>query len=371
MKIVFLTSNINEPRVPNRIAEFREQGYELEVFCYCRDPERPFRREDGIEYHILGDVGRGVSSYFKRLFAEYKDVRKIINSYKKRDVVYYLIKNDMALLYYIIGGRQPYIYEEADLRHTYFSSGFMKKLFEYLDKKIIRKSILAVFLSKGFARFHYGDNPVPENVTYIFNKLNPKIVDYPYIKERIPDTGHLKIGFVGSIRFDSVFNFAKVVCSSFPQHEMHFYGLPVADSKDNFEKIKSYKNCVYHGPFSNPSDLPQIYSEIDLLLSTYDTRYDNVKLAEPNKIYESIYFEIPIIVSSGTYLEERVMSMDIGYSLNAMDDEEIKRFISGLSKENMLKKTDNARKIPKEECILDNKVFFDIFAGRLAQKKSL
>ena len=56
MKIVFLTSNINEPRVPNRIAEFKERGYELEVFCYCRDPERPYRKEDGVMRRWQGAI---------------------------------------------------------------------------------------------------------------------------------------------------------------------------------------------------------------------------------------------------------------------------------------------------------------------------
>ena len=156
MKIVFLTSNINEPRVPNRIAEFKERGYELEVFCYCRDPERPYRKEEGVTYHQLGEVGRGSSSYFKRLFAEYKDVRNVIRDKKGEDVVFYLINNDMALLYYLIGGKHPFIYEEADLRHTYFGSALLRRLFERWDKHIIRRSLLTVFLSKGFSTFHYG-----------------------------------------------------------------------------------------------------------------------------------------------------------------------------------------------------------------------
>lgn len=368
MKVVFFTSNINEPRVPNRIGEFRERGYELEVFCYCRDPERPFLREEGVVYNVLGEVGRGSSSYMKRIKSEYKDVRSVIRKMKGEDVIFYLINNDMALLYYLIGGKQPFIYEEADLRHTYFSSGLLRKLFEYWDKKIIRKSLLTVFLSKGFAKFHYGNNLLPDNVTFIFNKLNPKILDYSIVKEYLPDTDHLKIGFVGLIRFDTVLNFAKVVCTSFPLYEMHFYGLPVSESKDSFNELLSYDNCFYHGPFSNPSDLPEIYSNIDILLCTYDSSIDNVRFAEPNKIYESTYFEVPMIVSSGTYLAERVLAMGTGYAVNAMDDREIKQMLLSLTQESLLQKSHNAHEIPKEECILDNNDFFDIFAGRLEQK---
>lgn len=355
-KFVFLTSNINEPRVPNRIAEFKARGYEMEVFCYCRDPERPFRKEEGVEYHILGNVGRGSSSYFKRLFAEYKDVRKVLAGLKGQDVVYYLINNDMALLYHLLGGRRPYIYEEADLRHTYFSSRLLRSAFESLDKKIIRKSMLTVFLSMGFSRFHYGDKVIPSNVSYIFNKLNPGVKDYPYQKTRKPDMEHLRIAFVGSIRqHDSIYNFARVVCSCFPDYEFHFYGNVV---DDKFNELSSFANCIFHGAFSNPADLPGIYSGIDLLLSTYDAKYDNVKYAEPNKIYESIYFETPVIVSKGTYLSQRVEEMGIGYSVDALDDDDIKDLVSSLTLEGITERIANARLIPKKECILDNDEFF-------------
>ena len=369
MKVVVLTSNINEARVPNRIAAFRKRGYQLEVYCYCRDPERPFLKEEGVLYHVLGEVGRGASSYFKRLFAEFKDVRKVIRQYKGQDVVFYLINNDMALLYYMIGGRQPFIYEEADLRHTYFSSGILRRAFEYIDKRIIKRSLLTVFVSKGFATYHYGDGKIPDNITYIFNKLNPSVMDLPYERIRIPDVNHLKMGFVGSIRlYDSLYNFAKVFCDAFPNHEFHFYG-NVVDSK--FYELKSLANCIFHGPFSNPSDLPGIYSEIDILLSTYDIRFDNVRYAEPNKIYESIFFEVPIIVSSGTYLAERVSDLGIGYSVDAMDDAEVKRLVSMLTREDLLQKTANAHSIAKKECVIDNDDFFGILEGRLKTIKKV
>ena len=362
MKTVFLTSNINEPRVPNRIAEFRERGYDLEVFCYCRDSDRPFRREDGVTYHVLGEVGRGSSSYFKRLFAEYRAVRKVIRGFAGQDVLFYLINNDMALLYRLTGGKQPYVYEEADLRHTYFSSRLLRSVFERMDRRIIGKSLLAVFLSEGFTSFHYGDKGKPENVTYIFNKLNPEVSALQYVRSRVPDMSHLKFAFVGSVRFDSVYNFAKVMCASFPNHEFHFYGKLV---EDRFNELKSYQNCFFHGPFTNPTDLPAIYSDVDLLLSTYDARFDNVRYAEPNKIYESIYFETPIIVSEGTYLSQRVSDAGIGYSVNAMNDDDIVEFISSLTQDSILSKSLNAAKISKSECILNNDGFFSNLEKRL------
>lgn len=365
MKIILLTSNINLPRIQNRIADFRKHGYEMDVYYYCRETEPPFRREDGVRYYLLGELGRGASSYIKRLMAEYGDIRKIVKGMKGQDVVYYFITNDLALLYYLMHGKQRYIYEEADIRHTYFKSAFLRSLFEFWDKRIVRKSLLTVLVSKGFATYHYGVGKVPDNVTFIFNKLNPSVLDLPYNKTRVPDLEHLKIGFVGSIRFDSVYNFAKVMCSSFPCHEFHFYGNVV---DEGFNCLRSYSNCFFHGSFSNPSDLPGIYSDLDLVLSTYDTRFENVRFAEPNKIYESMYFEVPIIVSKGTYLEEKVTDLGIGYSVNAMDDEEVVSFISTLTVESLSRKSANAHRIPKKECVVENESFFKLLEERLKQR---
>lgn len=335
----------------------------MEVFCYCRDPERPFRREEDVTYHVLGEVGRGSSSYFKRLFAEFNDIRKMIRQFKGQDVVFYLINNDTALLYYLIGGRQPFIYEEADLRHTYFSSGILRSTFEYIDKRIIRKSLLTFFVSKGFAIYHYGNDGIPDNVAYVFNKLNQSVMDLPYKRERIPDMNHLKVAFVGSIRlFDSLFNFAKVFCESFPDYEFHFYG-NVIDAK--FYQLKQFSNCFFHGPFTNPVDLPGIYSGIDLVLSTYDIRYDNVRYAEPNKIYESIFFEVPIIVSRGTYLEKRVSETGVGYSIDALNDTEVRNFIKSLTCESLLRKSANAHNIPKHDSVLDDEAYFRVLENSL------
>jgi len=363
MKLVVFASNINLPRVQNRIAEFRKHNYELEVFYYRRETEHPFRKEAGVKYHPLGELGRGASSYLKRMRVEYGDLRKVIKEMRGEDVVYYFITSDMALLYYLMRGKQRYIYEEGDIRHTYFKSGLLRHFFEYLDKRIIRKSLLTVLVSKGFAVFHYGSGRVPDNVTFIFNKLTPSVLTLPYNRTRIPEAEHLKIGFVGSVRFDSVYNFAKVMCNSFPQHEFHFYG-NVVDEK--FYQLKSFANCFFHGAFSNPSDLPEIYSGIDVVLSTYDVRYDNVRYAEPNKIYESIYFEVPIIVSDGTYLSDRVSELGTGYSVNAMDDAEVIDLISvQLTVDSLLQKSENARLIPKQDCVVDNDAFFKVLEEML------
>ena len=56
------------------------------------------------------------------------------------------------------------------------------------------------------------------------------------------------------------------------------------------EIVKRYPNIFLHGSFSNPQDLAKVYESFDVCVTCYGTSSGNVKIAEPNKLYESIYF---------------------------------------------------------------------------------
>ena len=80
--------------------------------------------------------------------------------------------------------------------------------------------------------------------------------------------------------------------------------------------------------------------------------------AEPNKLYEAMYFETPIVVSAGTFLEKRVKTYGIGYAIDAMNDTEVQRFVSHLTMEDIAKKRQRAALLDKKEAINDNSAFF-------------
>ena len=57
-------------------------------------------------------------------------------------------------------------------------------------------------------------------------------------------------------------------------------------------------------------------------------------------------------------MSEKVDKLKIGYSINPLDDSEIVEFIKSLTKEDILKKSQNAAKIDKRECLNVNDEFF-------------
>ncbi len=220
---------------------------------------------------------------------------------------------------------------------------------------------MTVTTSEGFIDYHFNGQK-PDNVFLIENRLDPSVLKlsrikkHPFIKENI------SFGFVGKPRFDSVLNFIQVVCRTFPQHTVHIFGGPV---EPQFRVLEKYSNCIFHGFFNNPYDLPEIYSKIDFVLSTYDAGIENVCYAEPNKIYESIFFETPIIVSKNTFLEKKVQRLGIGYSVDALNDKEIIDFVSNISEDNVNDTIGKIQAMDKTEAINFNDEFFACLKNRL------
>ncbi len=350
-KIIFISDSLADPRMSKRIEDFANHGYDTEVYGFDRGI--PYTTTTHYRPHIVGDI-TGCTSYAKRLPVIRCGIKKILAT-KDAQAIYYIFGLQIAMVFRTLC-RHRYIYEEADLVHTYVSNP-IKSILERIDKHIIRKSMLTVLTSEGFARYHFGPK-TPSNIYLIPNKLQHGILGLPDMAKTRPENGHLRIGFLGGVRYRSIISFAKYALKNHPHVELHFHGRVAAGMQDDFDLLRKSPNCHVHGPFKNPDDLPRIYSGIDLVLSTYDICYENVRFAEPNKLYESIFFRTPIIVSSGTFLADKVHDLGIGYDVNALDESSVDRLLSAITEEELSIKRKAAGQIEKEYATDNNEDFF-------------
>lgn len=345
-KIVFILSSVQDSHCKNRIEEFIEYGHSVDIYAFTR---KGFQlKKYNYSVNIIGEISN--AKYLNRIPLYCKKIKEIIRNYNPNDTVLYLFGFDMALALLLATRRYKYIYEEADLTYTYLKNSFVRNCLKAIDKFLITKSYKTVFTSDGFVQFHY-NGKVPDNVYVLPNKLNKNVESVTLLPHKEFDKEHLIIGFVGSPRFKSIYNFISVFCKTYPQYEFHVFGGPISEK---FETLKKYSNCYLHGFFQNPHDLPTIYSKIDMVLSTYDAEFENVRYAEPNKLYEAIYFETPIIVSSGTFLAEKVEKLKIGFNINAMNSEQIVKFVDSLTKNVIQEKITALKEISKQEAIINN-----------------
>lgn len=347
-EFVFILSSLNDPHYRKRVEEFIDKGCKVQVYGFKRRgqilqdlPYKPI---------VLGEIQE--RNYSARLNLFRTSIKSIAPSCKGKIIFYSSL--DVAIF-----GRiyidSPYIYEVCDLTELTIGNRLIRDLLSYINKRVIKKSVKTIITSEGFAE-HFGKN-LNDKFYLIPNKVSPNIPHF--IEKNRVLSEIIKIGFVGVIRFETIYHFINACANYGKNIEIHLHGI-YSKADEWAVKIQKLKatNIHYHGPFNNPDDLPEIYDNIDLLLCAY-TPSLGVMYAEPNKLYESIYFRCPIIVSENVFLGEKVKRLGVGYAINSMDENSIIQFLESLNNDGYQRKIEACKAISQNDCLNDNQAFFD------------
>ena len=360
-KIVFVSTAMTAPYVLKKIKAFRTKGYETILYAYNRGND--FERLENQDLGSVVDLGylESGKGYVKKLFYHIKSLKRVFKENSPEDSLFILFMFDLALINMLFY-RCKIVYHISDLTYTKSKNSFLVSIFRKVDRNIVKKSYLTMVTSKGFCRFLYPEGDVYHKFVEVPNLLQE---DNPYERkgvEMITNADSLRFGFIGLSRYESPIRFAKVIGERYPKHSFAFYGNGIPELIDKIEALTSmYSNISNHGRFNSSTDLADIYSNIDVLICCYDVLNMNVRLAEPNKLYEAIFFNKPIIVSSNTYLAEKVKSLGVGYSVNCEDDKDIISFIDSLTAKDLNETIKKIQVIPTS-MLIDNgdKVVKDI-----------
>lgn len=349
------------PRIDRRIREFVKNGYEVEVYGGSAESSKKYEGNDVYKYNVLYELGE-TSSYFERI-KHLPQMRRIIKQHDKNNTLFYFFSLNVAVLIFFVS-HIKYIYEESDMLFDRFSSPILRKFVIHINKRIIKKSILTVFTSEGFADYYYGDNK-PTNLVVIPNRVSPDCVHYPSKGKEIIDFNKLKIGFAGNVRYQSILNVSDVVVEKFDGFVFHFFGDTIGLSPEQVNHIQTQSRVFIHGSYKYPSGLAEVYDSLDFIVCTYDATGVNPQYAEPNKLYEAIYYDTPIIVSSNTFLAKKVEKLGIGFSVDANDKEDIYNKLKNITPEIYQSYVDAIKSIPKEQALNINDNFFKLLKANL------
>lgn len=347
-KIVFFVTNLT-PRPNRRIQEFLDAGFECEVFCmsHSEDIVSPRYKVIYLNENKLSNI-----SYPKRMLLFFRQIDGIVKQFDKKRTLFYFFSFNTAFL--VLVRKLRFIYEESDMLFDRFSSPILRHLIISLNRRIISKSKITVFTSEGFAHFYYKQK-IPKNIIFVPNKVDKKCLNLPIVKKQITDFNHLKFGFAGSLRYETLINFADVLIKKFPTTQFDFYGRNSDFSEDDILNLKKTGRVFFHGTFVNPDDLPQIYSQLDFIVATYDVSGINPRYAEPNKLYEAIFFRTPIIVSRNSFLEHKVKELGVGFSVNALDMNDIVNQVGRINPDVYKVFVSNLKSIKRESVVTSNK----------------
>jgi len=348
MKICFIIDQISQPRCLKRIDSIYFENIPLCVHGFDNGlyNENTRNKPYNIQSCRINHIGFSLSNFFRKC----RYIRNVIKKLDNDDIIY-LFGFNIALIAFFFKGNHKYFYEEADLGYLR-SKPIIRRILKSIDTFLMKHSEVTILTSQGFIEYLNKDasKSLSGKVILLPNKLNDYFVDKTRTTSFITNNS-IKFSFIGLIRYpNTVLRFARVIGESFSDHEFHFYGdgPSAGEAKQLADK---YSNIFYHGSFRSPFDLGEIYNKTDVNIACYDTTSHNVKLAEPNKLYESIFFGKPIVVSKETFLAERVEMMDAGWSISADMDEKIINFVSNLSIKEINRKIFSCSIIPTNELV--------------------
>lgn len=353
-KVVFFVSVLS-PRCNKRILDFIKHDYDVDVYCFFKD--------EGFvkyEYDVQFVCNRGVKqvSFLSRFRRFTPKIKQIVEQYDRNNTIFYFFSLNTAIATLFLR-KIDYFYEESDMLFGHFKSNVLKKITKEINTSIIiKKSKLTIFTSDGFAKYYFGDN-VPKNIITVPNKVDSRLLNIPEIEKRIPDFNKLRFGFIGVVRFYTIYNIAILLTKNFPMAEFHFYGKIMESFPEKMEELSKCGRVFFHGTFVNPDDLPNIYSNIDFVISTYDIRMVNSRYAEPNKIYESMFFRTPIIVSSNSFLADKVEKLGIGFSVNPLDENDVVEKIKAITPASYNQYLSNLNAIDRKDAVNNTEYLFE------------
>ena len=345
MKLIFLQNSATQPRCHKRYRTFVKAGCsDAVVYSFNRNWYNVNLPQD-IKINSLGELEPG--SYFRRLILYIRKLKQVFNEHK--DGVFYCYGQDMAFVAMLFG--KKYVYEESDIMYLEYKNTFVRSLMKRLDLFIQKKALASVFTSQGFVDYLYKN--VPDNVFVLPNKLDAYFEDKKRPEKRKADVKALSFAFIGLLRYERMMSaFIKVMAQDSPNHQFHIWGDGSDAHNETIKKlVDTYPQVIYHGPFRNPVDLESIYDKVDINFVCYDTTGGNERIAEPNKLYESTFFNTPMLVSPNTYLSKVVEKWGNGFVLDCNSAEIIRDFFKSLTEDSLTERTNSCKIISTKQLI--------------------
>jgi len=307
--IVIITPSSTQPRFHKRISNLSKLS-DIVVFSFRRGLYEVNEFQPGVRVFDLGMIPN--KNYLRRIFpfirAVYILIRNLPNGY--RTIQFYAFSIDCLLIAKLAGIKVGFL-EIGDLIFLLTSIKWLR-LFEKIILRLIKGLVLTSkeYLNQYYKPLiHHRDKP---SVFIIENKIPPSL--HPYRIRNKPDISDMKapiiIGLVGFLRYEIPINRLLKFVNENPK----LVSLKVFGDGPFKSLIQQHisKGITFYGSFRNPIDLPEIYSKIDLNYVVYDNWFLNEKLAIPNKLYESAFFQVPLVCSTNTYLGRLTTKWGIG-----------------------------------------------------------
>lgn len=331
--IVFLLSNIPDPRMNKRIAIAKKLDSVM-VICAERDHTnlwKPYHTD--VPHHIFRCTMPSWTHIWKRIQVSLAFRRFARNLLKEANpgCIYAggLDCYTIAWLYSRFR-KIKLIYEIADVREFFLTNRktIYTVLFPLFEKLLLKSVSLVVLTSEKFFDAYYYRQVPAEKVVVIPNTPNLEFFKNYHKRQH----SHFTVGFIGGIRY---LNQLKLLVDAAQTSSVNVFFAGGNGSSDMETELHEYcagkKGIEFSGTYDYATEISGLYEKVDCVYSVYDADNCNVRIALPNKLYEAVFCELPLLVARNTYLAEIVNRYGIGVAVAHNHPEELAETLKKLS----------------------------------------
>ena len=327
MTVCFLLTHVPNPRMNKRIEVFKGEA-DVHVICTRRASQNVWEPAQDVD-HIIFDIDLPSAKHIVKRYVVSQDFQKKALSKLeelKPNVIY-----AEGLDTLIIAGKYKQkhdvriVFEVADLRENYITKPkrtaerAITAMLLHREKKAFKNVDFLVVTSPKFYDMHYSTLIGRDKMLFI-----PNAPDVEVFKNYKKHEGDFTVGFIGGIRY---LDQMKMLVDAAGEVGCKVLFAGAGGTTFDYEQIQEYcrgKDYVsFTGRYDYNSQIAGLYGMVDCVFAVYDADNPNVRIALPNKLYESILCELPIIVAKGTYLEELVHEWGVGVSVDHKDKSEL------------------------------------------------
>lgn len=355
-RIAVICGIAGNPRISKRIETLVSSENEVSVIYWNRTHGFGMRlpRQQGARYFEIG--GTNVRNPIKRFLETRRLNEETLEKLEKiqPDIVYVMHLECMfSARKYCRKNNSLFVFEVSDLPGAWYlkNLGFLREPLSGILDRIVSSADAFVMTSPFFFTNYYRDRTrIPEERVFVFENVPRRCV---FEKIRKEPSKKLRVGFVGGVRYFRSLQTLVEAAKELDDIEVIIAGAgPQIDAVEEISRGSA--NVTLLGGYDYEKDIARIYSGLDIVYSVYDPEMLNVKLALPNKLYEAIVCEIPIIVASGTCLEEYVKELGVGFSVTHGDVGSLRDLLVTLSRDREI-----LQKISQHESRIKERFFYE------------
>lgn len=279
---------------------------DFDVIMWNREGKKEKIKGNMIEFDLPDTSNDHDPKKVVKFFSFANFVRKAIKKGNYSKVVFLGLQGCALTLnvgFFLHRFKQCYWVDIRDYHYEWFKPYYM------LEKLAIDNSFYAVISSSGFESF------LPPHEYGKIHNIDPMMKEIvsnylPVVSKKI------RISFIGNVRYYDENVRILTRLGNDDRFTLQYFG-PGGEKLESYCKDHGICNVLFGGAF-NQDKTRELYEQTDIINNVYGNELIETKTALSNKLYYSIYLELPILVSPNTYMQE--ISEDKGFSFAFRDD---------------------------------------------------